>query len=247
MKYLYLYFIALLLGLSLGLSAQRYRLRAELGTAGIFTASQLAGPTAALGLEALVPLAPRTFLVPAAGGQFTSLRHNSNNDFPILFVGQLPVDFNTRENLQVRRIEATAGLGLEQHLDRWRVQVYGQANYRLHDRITYTHEDIFSGANRPDNVFEATVRPGERFQENMQTGTIRYNNRINLATGLSLRYDFTGQFELGFSLWRTLGNYQLERRIISFCENCPINEEAEPENRLPAGATVLQISSRYSF
>ncbi|MEM9929975.1 MAG: hypothetical protein AAF840_09165 [Bacteroidota bacterium] len=248
MKHLLAFLFAFLFAWGANLSAQTFRVRAELGAAGVLDISQSVGHSAEIGLETLIPLSPRTFLVPEAGIQFRSYTLNRVDNFPLDIIGQIPVNFIANEEYQINRSAAMVGLGIEQHLDRLRIQVGTRVAHRLSDRITFSETEVFNPINsRLDNVFSVTVDPAEQFTQGMQTGTISFNNQIILSSGLSIRYDLTGNFELGFSVWRTIGNNRLERRVISFCEGCPVDENNPPEVDLPAGTTVLQLSSRFTF
>lgn len=230
-----------------GLSAQQYRLRADLGTSGTFNSAQISTPVASLGLEALISLASRTFLVPEVGLQHTHITHKGIQAPNTFIPGQAPVSFFDLEFYKMRRTSAFVGVGLERHLRRVRLQVFGRVMKRMADRVTFGDRTNFQNVDRPDNVFTVKVKPGEAFSQDMQTGTLRYSQELTFVTGLSVRFDLSEGIELGLSYLHALGNSALERRIISYCENCEVNPDADPVRSVASEVNTISVSSRVAF
>jgi hypothetical protein len=247
MKYLYHCLIVSFLFLTGGLSAQQYRLRADLGTSGTFNKAQITAPVASLGLEALISLSSRTFLVPELGLQHTHITHKELQAPTTFIPGQAPISFFNFEFYKIRRTSAFVGVGLERHLHRVRLQVFGRVMKRMADRVTFSQRTNFQDDNRPDNVFTVKVKPEEVFSRYSQTGTLRYSQELTFVTGLSARFDLSEGIELGMSYLHALGNSALERRIISYCENCEVNPDADPVRSVASEVSTVSISSRFTF
>ena len=247
MKYLSHCLIVSFLFLAGSLSAQQYRLGLDFGTSGMFNMDQLTSPVATVGLEALINLSPRTFLVPEVGVQQTYISHVGFTAPDLVFAGFIPVDFSNVEAYKMKQTNAFMGLGLEKHLYRVHIQVFGRVMTSIAERVTFSETTNFQGSGRPDNEFSVTVKPGEVFVQDMQSGTLRYNNKFTFQSGLSVRYALTKGFELGVSYAHAIGNTELERRVISFCENCPVDLEASPERSVSAQTNTVSISGRFTF
>ncbi|WP_026231922.1 hypothetical protein [Neolewinella persica] len=247
MKYLYQFLIISFLFLAGDLSAQQYRLRLDVGTSGVLKNDQLVTPAATLGLEMLINLSPRTFLIPEAGLQQTHIFHEEFRAADLFFIGQIPVDFFNTESYKMNQTGAFVGLGLERHLHRVRLQLFGRAVRRIAGQVTYNESINFQRGSRPENNFSVTVKPGEVFSQDMQLGTLRYSHEFTFQGGISVRYDLTEGCELGLVYSHGIGNSQLERRVISFCENCPVSPEAEPERSVAAQTNTVSVTGRYTF
>lgn len=248
MKYLYHCLIISSLLLATGeLSAQEYRVRFDLGATGVFNSFQIARPTAALGLEALFNVSPRTFIVPELGVQQTHIFHDGLRPPPPFIAGQRPIEAFSEESYEMKQTSAYLGLGMEQHVHRFRFQVYGRMAKRLADRVIFRESIDFQVSGRPENLFSVSVRPGEVFTQDIQQGTLRYSQELSFHTGLSVRFDLTEGFELGVAYLHAVGYPRLERRVISFCENCPVNPDTTPERSIDAVTNSFSISGRYTL
>lgn len=241
----------LILSAGLGLSAQDFRLRADLGSSGQLFNNSHPGPAANLGLEFIAPISARFFFTQEIGMQYTDFTYSTDrmnvfDGFPEgIIVGQVTVDFNSIETYRIQRTEAYFGFGLEQHLNRLRLQVSSRVAYRLADQLEFSERTLFLTMNRPDDVMTISTKAGEEFSQDSQTGRMDFDHRIQYQAGASVRYDLNGRLEVGVSAMHYLGNYRLQRRVISFCEGCPVNNDNRPERVVKSGMFQLQFSARY--
>lgn len=247
MKYLSNCLIISMLLLAGGLSAQQYRLRADLGASGAFNSLQKGELSAAIGLEALINLSPRTFLVPEAGLQQVHISHDGVSPPDRFILGSIPISFFNTEAYEMKRTSAYVGLGVERHLHRFRVHLFGRAVKGVSDQITFREDTDFQGGTQPNSIFSVTVKPGEVFSQGMQSGTLSYSQDITFFTGLSVRFDLAKNFDLGVAYLQSIGAPQLERRVISFCENCPTSFDNDPERSIGSETNTISISGRYKF
>ncbi|MFT5998072.1 MAG: hypothetical protein ACI81P_000519 [Neolewinella sp.] len=81
----------------------------------------------------------------------------------------------------------------------------------------------------------------------MQSVTLRYSQEFTFHTGLSARFDLSEGVELGMTYLHAIGHLQLERRIISFCENYPVNPDNAAVRSVGAETNTVSISSRLTF
>lgn len=245
----YLITLSLLLLASL-LSAQDFRLLADGG--GLFPSEghNRIGSSGHFGMEMLVPVAPATYLTVEGG-----LSHRSHRLVPPIFdpftepgggfvLGDLAVRFTEGESYRVRSVSVVSGVGIEQHVNRFRAQLSGRVAYRVSEKIQFREETVFS-RNRPMNVFEAEVASGERYQQGVQTGQVDLNTDWRFQLGTSVRYSLSKRLEVGLATYYDLGNYRVERRTVSFCENCPVDVRVAPERSIKNRGIELLLSTRY--
>lgn len=233
--------------LAAGLSAQQYRLRVDLGVSGAFNFLQTGKPSAAIGLETLISLSPRTFLVPEAGLQQVHIFHDGVSAPDPFIFGSIPIRFFNTEAYEMKRTSAYVGLGIERHLHRLRIHLFGRVVKGLNDQIIYREDTDFQGGTRPNSLFSVTVKPEEVFSQGMQSGTLRYSQDITFFTGLSVRFDLAKNFDLGIAYLQSIGAPQLERRVVSFCDNCPTSLDNEPIRSIGSETNTVSISGRYKF
>ncbi len=215
------------------LSAQNFRLLADGG--GLFPSEShnKIGGTAHFGLEMLIPAAPEIYLTLEAGIAQRSHQLASPLFDPFTepgggFVnGDFVARFTEAESYRVRSQHVVTGVGIEQHINRLRVQLSGRIGYRLADRILFREETNFT-SNRPMNEFEVEVTSGERFANGIQTHRIDLNKRWRFQLGTSVRYTLTKRLEVGLATYYDLGNYRVERHIVGFCNNCTFAPSVAP-------------------
>jgi len=234
------------------LSAQTFRLLTDGG--GLFPTESHndIGGTGHLGLEMLVPVASETYLTLEASMAYRSHRLASPLFDPFtepgggFVLGDFVARFTEAESYRVRSQHVVTGVGIEQQINRLRVQLSGRVGYRLADRVRFREETNFT-SNRPINEFEIEVAPGESFAKGMQTHRIDLNKRWRFQLGTSVRYALSKRFEVGLATYYDLGNYRVERRIVSFCDNCPVATPADvtPERIVKNRGIELLLSTRF--
>jgi len=235
------------------LSAQNFRLLADGG--GLFPSDSRndIGSTAHLGLEMLLPLATETYLTIEAGAAYRSHRLASPLFDPFtdpngnLIIGDFVTIFTEAESYRVRSQYIVSGVGIEQQVNRLRAQLSGRVSYRVADRIRFREETIFENNTRPINEFDIEVDAGETFAKGMQTHRIDQNKRWLFQLGTSVRYALTKRLEVGLATYYDLGNYRVERRVLSFCDNCPIAnpDDVTPERSVKNRGIELLLSTRF--
>lgn len=241
----YLTVLVLLAGTTL--SAQNLRFLADGG--GIFPSENRngIGATGHLGLELLVPVAPETYLTFEAGTSYRShriLSNAANFDAEPFINGLRIASFAEFETYRAKSHFLISGVGIEQHVNRLRAQLSGRIGYRVSEQVNFREETVFD-AGRPMNVFDVEVASGERFAKGMQTHQIDLNKPWRFQLGTSVRYALTKRLEVGLSTYYDLGNYRVERRIVSFCDNCPVNANAAPERSIRNRGIELLLTTRY--
>jgi len=245
------YFIILLLLIgTTTVAAQDFRLLAEGGIIYPTENGNKNGTSGRFGLEMLVPVAPGTYLTVEAGAGYrahTLLDNAANFDAEPLINGiRIINDFAEFESYEARSQFLTTGIGIEQHVNRLRVQLSGRVGYRLAEQVRFREATVFSG-NRPMNVFDVEVASGETFTKGMQTHRIDFNKRWRFQLGTSVRYALTKRLEVGLATYYDLGNYRVERRVVSFCDNCPVAapDEVTPERSVKNRGIELLLSTRF--
>lgn len=243
------YLIVLFFFISAGLSAQSFRLLADGGTILSAESHNKNGATGHFGLEMLVPVAPRTYLSLEVGAGYRShllLDPTPGADTEPFINGIRLTRFAEFATYQVRSQNILTGVGIEQHINRFRAQLSGRIGYRFAEEIRFREETIFSGS-RPMNVFDVEVASGEQFQQDVQTGQIDLNKRWRFQLGTSIRYGLTKRLEIGLATYYDLGNYRIDRRIVSFCNTCPTTNINSLERSVKNRGIELLLSTRYQL
>jgi len=240
--------IFLTLALSTAMTAQSFRLLADGGIIAPTENGNKNGITSHLSLEMLVPVATETYLTIEAGASYRSqlLLDQATNFDAVPFPNGIIIGnrFTELETYRVSSQHFVSGVGIEQQVNRFRVQLSGRVGYRLAEQIRFREETLFSGS-QPMNQFDAEVVSGETFAKGMQTHRIDLNKRWRFQLGTSVRYTLTQRLEIGLASYYDLGNYRMERRVVSFCENCPVNDDAEPERSVKNRGIELLLSTRF--
>jgi len=248
-----IHFNFILLSLLLGtatLTAQNFRLLADGGLISPIENENEDGITGHFGLEMLVPIAPETHLTIEAGASFRShlLLDQATNFDVVPFPNGIIIGnrFTELETYRVSSRHLISGVGIEQQVNHFRVQFSGRVGYRLAEQVRFREETVFVGS-QPMLQFDAEVASGEDFAKDMQTHRIDLNKRWRFQLGTSVRYALTKRLEIGLASYYDLGNYRMERRIVSFCNNCPVAnpDDVSPERSVKNRGIELLLSTRF--
>lgn len=70
------------------------------------------------------------------------------------------------------------------------------------------------------------------------------NKHWRFQLGTSVRYALTKRLEVDLATYYDLVNYRVERLIVSFCNNCPVDTEVTPERSVKCRGIELLLSTR---
>lgn len=246
-------FLLLAVVTNLGLLAQDFRVLADGGGVVPSENRDETGISSRLGLEMLVPVAPETYLTVEASMGYRANRITAPIFDPFTDPRGIIIDglsigprFTEAESYRILSQYLVTGVGIEQHVNRLRAQLSARVGYRFKEQVRFREATVFSG-NQPMNIFEASVASGERFDQGVQTQQIDLNKRWRFQLGTSVRYAPTKRLEVGLATYYDLGNYRVERRIVSFCDNCPIDDDVGPERSVKNRGIELLLSTRYQL
>jgi len=239
MKY---FFIACLLISSFALSAQDLLLRGSFGVAGLTQAQVDVGPTGDVGLGLVFRETKKLQILTEVGVQRTDYTDNSGDQIPCFFpFGDKIFTYSNSETYRMQRTEGYLGTGLGYTLGKFQITGTARTAYRLHNKLTYMDALYQSNASVP-TIFITEIRPGEEYRQNSATNTINYNSDFHFQVVLGLNYQLTDRFSLGIDHVRTVGNYDLERYTLKYCDTCLAPEGPILERRIDAGMQLFRLT-----
>lgn len=250
MRYLYLYLITLLLGLAVGLSAQKnhFTISAGGGATSLLENNRGTGVAALLSVNYNIGLGERTSVFVGGGLQYTSIQDGTTGLIPCNFpLGLKVVTFFALESYTTHSLQYTNQLGIERRFGKLALRGSLLPTYRLQDRIDYSEVITFDFTGRPDEVFETTIKPGERIQEGNTEFTIDYSSRFQLQGEIEINYQLSDRFSIGLSYRRGLTDYRLQNKTVSICGVVGCDEVNFENSRIDARSGVGFLILQYKL
>ena len=220
MRYLYLYLIALLLGLSVGLFAQADHFRVSVGggPTAFMEANRGTGLAGTLALNYHVALGENTSFFFGAGLQYGAIKNASDGLIPCNFPFGIKVStFFQSETYTTHSLLYTNQLGLERRFGKFALQLSFLPSYRLRDRIDYSEVTSFDRTGQPDQRSEISIKPGERITDGATEWTIDYSTRFHIQGGVEATYQLADRLAIGLGYRRGLTDYRLVNKTVSVC------------------------------
>lgn len=222
MRYLYLYLIAMLLGLSVGLFAQADHFRVSVGggPTAFMEANRGTGLAGALTLNYHVVIGEKTSFFFGAGLQYGAIQSASASGDPVpcnFPLGLKVATFFQSETYTTHSLLYTNQLGLERRLGKFALQLSFLPSYRLRDRIDYSEIISFDRTGLPDQRSEISIKPGERIADDATEWTIDYSTKFHIQGGVEATYQLADRLAIGLGYRRGLTEYRLVNKTVSVC------------------------------